>query len=299
MQHMKHAKGVIYILISAVFYASYGIWSRLMGATFGEFSQAWTRGLFLLVVIIMLNFKFKFLKKVEKTDFPWFALIALAGGINQAPYYFGFQHLQIGTATLLFYASLVVGGYIISKVFLKEHINKTKLFSLGLSLLGMALIYRFSISSDQILAAMLTCIAGILGAMAVVLTKKLSGNYHELQIMLGYFILQVIINTPIALLNNEIVPTFANTKAWIAQLMYAISMLAANFAVIEGFKHLDGSIGSLIGLAEILFGVLFGWLFFAEVISSITLIGGIIIVVAAAYPSWKEIEIKEKTAKIF
>jgi uncharacterized membrane protein len=73
-----------------------------MGSSFGEFTQAWTRGLFLMSIILMLNSKFNFLKKVGKKDIPWFMIIALAGGINQAPYYFGFQHLQIGTATLLF-----------------------------------------------------------------------------------------------------------------------------------------------------------------------------------------------------
>lgn len=282
---MLYSKGVVYILISAVFYASYGVWSRLMGSSFGEFTQAWTRGLFLLVVILILNSKFKFLKKFGKKDLPWFMLIALAGGINQAPYYFGFQHLQIGTATLLFYASLVVGGYVMSKVFLQEKINSTKLFSLGLSILGMALIYKFSLSTGQLLAAVLTCVAGVLGAATVVLTKKLSGNYAELQIMIGYFALQVVINLPLAVLSHEVMPSFSNTTAWVAQILYAFSMLAANYAVIEGFKHVDGSIGSLIGIAEILFGAFFGWLLFSELISAFTLMGGIIIIAAAAYPS--------------
>lgn len=285
MQDMLYSKGVVYILISAVFYASYGVWSRLMGSSFGEFTQAWTRGLFLLVVILILNSKFKFLKKFGKKDLPWFMLIALAGGINQAPYYFGFQHLQIGTATLLFYASLVVGGYVMSKVFLQEKINSTKLFSLGLSILGMALIYKFSLSTGQLLAAVLTCVAGVLGAATVVLTKKLSGNYAELQIMIGYFALQVVINLPLAVLSHEEMPSFSNTTAWVAQILYAFSMLAANYAVIEGFKHVDGSIGSLIGIAEILFGAFFGWLLFSELISAFTLMGGIIIIAAAAYPS--------------
>lgn len=287
MQTMISLKGTVYILISAIFYASYGVWSRLMGASFGEFSQAWTRGLFLLVVILVFNFKYRFLKRITKNDLPWFILIALAGGLNQAPYYFGFQHLQIGTATLLFYASLVVGGYIISKVFLSENINRTKLLSLGLSVIGMTLIYSFSLNANQFLAALLTCIAGFLGAATVVLTKKLSGNYHELQIMLGYFVLQVVINTPLAMLNHEPIPSLSDTTAWVAQLFYALSMLAANYAVIEGFKYVEGSAGSLIGLAEILFGALFGLLFFAEVFSTFTLLGGALIIFAAAYPSIK------------
>lgn len=295
MQTMISLKGTAYILISAIFYASYGLWSRWMGASFGEFSQAWTRGLFLLVVTLLINYKYKFLKTINKKDLPWFIFIALAGGLNQAPYYFGFQHLQIGTATLLFYASLVAGGYVISKVFLSENINRTKLLSLGLSVIGMTLIYSFSLNDNQLLAALLTCAAGLLGAATVVLTKKLSGNYHELQIMLGYFVLQTVINTLLAILNNEQVPSLSDTTAWVAQLLYALSMLVANYAAIEGFKHVEGSVGSLIGLAEILFGTLFGFLFFAEVFSKFTLLGGALIIFAAAYPSIKATRNTTKT----
>ena len=78
----SHTKGTIFILISAIFYASYGIWSRLMGHSFGEFTQAWTRGLFLLIVIILANLRFKVYKPFKKTDWPWVIIIALAGGIN-------------------------------------------------------------------------------------------------------------------------------------------------------------------------------------------------------------------------
>jgi len=287
---MTSAKGVGYILISALFYGSYGIWSRLMGASFGEFSQAWTRGLVLLIFILIANLRFHFLKPIKRADLFWFLVIAVAGGINQAPYYFGFQHLQIGTATLLFYASLVVGGYLLGKFALAEKINGAKALSLVLAIIGMSLVYRFSLTASQILPAVLTCLAGLLGSATVVLTKKLSGNYHEFQIMLGYFLFQVLINGPLSLVLGESLPAFTQLQLvpWVAQLAYAASMLIANFAVIEGFKYLEGSIGSLIGLAEILFGIFFGWLFFKEILSGTTFIGGMLIIFAAAYPSLKE-----------
>lgn len=282
---MAQLKGAFFILVSAFFYASYGIWSRLMGSAFGEFTQAWTRGLFLLTLILAANLKFRFFKRFKRRDLPWFIAIALAGGINQAPYYYGFQHLEIGTATLLFYASLVIGGYLLGKFCLNEVIDRPKLFSLVISILGMSLIYRFSLQPNQILAAGLTCLAGILGSATVVLTKKLSGQFHELQIMIGYFSAQIIINGPLSQISQEVIPSINLIAPWLAQLGYAASMLLANFAAIEGFKHLEGSIGSLIGMAEILFGIVFGWLFFGEILTNSTFIGAGLIILAAAYPS--------------
>jgi len=261
-----------------------------MGHSFGEFTQAWTRGLFLLIVIILANLRFKVYKPFKKTDWPWVIIIALAGGINQAPYYFGFQHLSIGTATLLFYASLVIGGYIQSNLALKEKITPIKFISLVIAILGMGLIYRFSLTPSQILPAILTCFAGFLGAATVVLTKKLSSNFHELQIMIGYFIAQVVFNLPLAIILNETLPALTHSTAWLAQLAYAISLFTANFTAIEGFKYLEGSIGSLIGMTEILFGILFGFMFFSEILTPLTLVGGLLIILAAALPNLRKVK---------
>lgn len=281
-------KSTTYILTSALFFGTYGVWSRLMGHSFGEFNQAWTRGLILLIFVLIVSKFKKLFKPISKEDWPWFIIIAIAGGLNQAPYYFGFQHLSIGTATLLFYAALVFGGYLIGKLVFNEKINRIKIISLVISLAGMGIIYQFSLTSSQILPATLTIIAGLLGAICAVLPKKLSSDYHEFQIMTGYFSLQIIFCLPLSLLFNETLPALTNSTAWLAQLAYATSLLIANFTVIEGFKQLDASIGSLIGMAEILFGVLFGFIFFSEILTPTTLIGGALIILAATLPNLKQ-----------
>ncbi len=185
----NQTKGIVFILVSAFFYGTYGVWSRLMATSFGEFTQAWTRGLLLLIVILILNFKLKIFKKIERKDLSWFIIIALSGGLNQAPYFFGFKHLTIGTATLLFYAALVVGGYLIGKLAFNEKITITKYISLFLAIVGMLVIYRLILTPNQIFPATLTIVAGLMGACAAVLPKKLSNQYEELHIMSGYFII--------------------------------------------------------------------------------------------------------------
>jgi drug/metabolite transporter (DMT)-like permease len=264
-----------------------------MVGAFGEFSQAWTRGLLLLVVVLLLNWKLKFIRKIEKKDWKWFLAIAIAGGINQAPYFLGFEHLSIGTATLLFYASLVVGGYILGKIFFNERMTVVKIVSLLVAIFGMVLIYGFTLTPSQVFPASMTVLAGLLGSSTVILSKKLVGNYHELQIMLGYFICQVLFNYPMALILGDALPVLQISTPWLGQLGYAIAMMLANMAAITGFGYLDPSIGSLIGLAEILFGVIFGVLIFGEVLGAGVIAGGICIILAAALPSL--VEMKQKT----
>lgn len=286
--------GTSYILISALFYGSYGVWSRLMVGSFGEFSQAWSRGLILLMVVLLLNWKIKFIKRIERRDWKWFLTIALAGGLNQAPYYMGFKHLTIGTATLLFYAALVVGGYILGKVFFAEKLTMDKLSSLVIAIVGMVVIYGFSLSPSQLVPASMTVLAGLMGASTVILPKKLVGNYHELQIMVGYFLTQVLFNYPMAQLMGDQLPALALNSAWGGQLGYALAMMLANLAAIKGFSYLEPSIGSLLGLAEILFGIGFGVILFDEPLGTGVTIGGLLITLAAALPSLSEIWVRRR-----
>lgn len=284
----KTKLGTSYILISALFYGSYGVWSRLMVGAFGEFSQAWTRGLFLLLIVLITNWKWKLFRPIQQQDWKWFVPIAMAGGLNQAPYYFGFEHLNIGTATLLFYAALVVGGYALGRVFFSEKLTLVKIMSLVVAVVGMLVIYGWSLSSAQIFPATMTVLAGLMGASTVILPKKLIGNYHELQMMAGYFLLQVVFNLPVSLWLNDPLPTTAFSVAWGGQLGYAVAMLLANMAAITGFSYLEPSIGSLIGLAEILFGIGFGILLFGEALTGGVIVGGLLIILAAALPSVAE-----------
>jgi drug/metabolite transporter (DMT)-like permease len=284
---MHPTKGASLILISAFFYGTYGIWSHLMSDSFGEFSQAWTRGLFLLIVITLVNLKFHIFKPLVKKDLPWLGLIAIAGGLNQAPYFFGFKHLNIGTATLFFYASLVIGGYLLGKIVFREQLTPVKIISLALAVAGMLSIYQLNLTSSQLLPAILTTIAGFMGSATVIVPKKLVGGYPEFQIMVGYFVVQVIANGLLSLLFHNSIPTLSQPISWLAQLGYALSMLFANWAAIEGYRHFDASIGSLIGLAEILFGVFFGILLFNESLSLGIIVGGLLILISASLPHLK------------
>jgi len=279
-------KGAGFILMSAFFYATYGVWSHLMSKSFGIFSQAWTRGLALLMGTLVLNLFFRFFKPIKKKDWVWFGVIAFMG-LNQAPYFYGFKYLSVGTATLLFYASLLVGGYLIGRFSFNERITKVKWVSLVLALLGMLVIYKLTLNSGQILAVILTVLAGFMGAGGVVFSKKLSGSYPEIQIMTSYFISITAVNWLFSLVLKDPLPAFGLNIPWLAQFGYLSAFLIANLAVIQGFKYLEPSIGSLIGLVEIIFGVVFGAVFFGEIVGWGVGIGSILIIVAAVLPNIK------------
>lgn len=275
--------GSLFIAISAFFYGSYGVWSRLMIGHFSEFNQAWIRAAILLCILIPTGLIFHQFKKVQKKDLKWFAAISFAGGLNQAPFFFGFEHLTIGTATLLFYIMLTIGAYILGKLFFQENLTPTKYFSLALAIIGLSIIYRFSLVPSQILPALSTLLAGTLGAIFVVLSKKLSSTYSEIQILTILFISMFVSNLLISLTLHEPLPQLSLSLAWFGQFGYIASMLLANVAVIIGFRHIEPSIGGLIGLLEVIFAAVFGIILFHETLTPSLLIGSLIIILAASF----------------
>ncbi|NMB56360.1 DMT family transporter [Candidatus Beckwithbacteria bacterium] len=222
-------------------------------AFFGELNQAWIRAMLILIFLVPFGFLTKKFKMIKAKDLIWFILIAAAGGLNHAPYFYGFEHLPVGTATLLFYMMLTIGAYILGKLFFEEKMTKVKYFSLILAVIGLNIIYRFSLTGSQIIPAIATMFSGFLGACAVVFSKKLSSYYTETQILTVLFSDMVIINLAICFIFKENVPVISFSTAWLAEAAYASTMLIANTAVIEGFKYLEPSIGSLIGLLEVIF----------------------------------------------
>src|SRR5689334_17367398 len=136
-------KGALFVSLSAVFFATYGVWSHIMGNTFGDFFQGWTRGLAISLVLLAIGIGTKNLKKIQKKDLVWFGIISCAGGLNQAPYFYAFKNISIGTATLLFYSSLTISSYLLGKLFFEEKITLVKLLSLVLAIFGMCLIFTF------------------------------------------------------------------------------------------------------------------------------------------------------------
>ncbi len=260
-----------------------------MGGYFGEFTQAWVRGLLLLLMLVPLVIWRGWWRPIKKHDLGWFLVIALAGGLNQAPYFYAFQHISVGTATVLFYAGLTVAGYLVGWRLFAEKIGVERMVALGLALLGVSLLFGFELQPTQILSGLAALVAGVMGGVEVSVTKKISDNYHSLQILVVLFLVMVVGNGALALVMgeslNQAVWTGQLLTPWLALVAYATALLAAMWFVVIGFQRLEASLASIVGLSEVVFAALFGWLVFSEGLGSWQLIGGLLVVLAAGLPT--------------
>ena len=121
--------GAPLVLLSALMFGSYGVWSRLIGDAMGSFFQGWTRALIILILLVPFALIRKEIIKVSREDRGWLVVFLIFTSMTQAPIFYAFNHMDIGTASLLFFVSMFLTMNMISVWFLGEKLTMIKIFS--------------------------------------------------------------------------------------------------------------------------------------------------------------------------
>ena len=281
---MNSKKGIIFILLSSFLFASYGVWSRLMGNYFGNFFQGWTRGIIICLILIPILLWKKEIIPIKRRDWKRMAVFLIFTSLTQAPIYYAFNHMDIGTASVLFFVTVLLTMYMFGLVFLKEKITTAKIIAFVMAVIGLFITYSFSLVVFSFLAASLAVLNGIASGGEVASTKKLSQTYSPLYLTFLSWLIIIVTNAPISILLGEIqrLPEF--NLPWLFQLCYVFANFFAFWFVVEGLKHVESSIGGLLGLLEVVFSILFGIIIFQETLTLKIIIGAMLVLTAAALP---------------
>jgi drug/metabolite transporter (DMT)-like permease len=281
---MSQKKGTIFILISSLMFGSYGVWSKLIGSSFGNFYQGWSRALMITLALLPILIWKKQIIPIHKKDWKWFSVFLIFTSLTQAPIFYAFNHMDVGSASLLFFVNMVLTMYILGFLFLGEKVTKIKIISFILAGVGLYLVFSFSLAMFSLLAVLMAVLNGITSGGEVSSTKKLSGNYSSLYLSWLSWVIILVTNLPISIFLGEVqhLPSF--DIVWIYQIGYAISSIFGFWLIIKGLKYVEASIGGLIVLLEIVFSISFGIMIFSEVLTLKIFFGAIFIVLAAALP---------------
>lgn len=293
---MKNPKlGAISLFIAACFYGLYGILSRLIGSSFGNFSQNWTRNLIVLVIILFVIAirKIKLLS-IRKKDIKWIVVWFLTGSWITVLTFIGFNNLQIGMTYLVLYSSMILSGLISGKIFFGERLNLMKYVSVTLSLIGLFIIYKFSISSEKIVFVVLVLISGFMTGVWNTISKKFSDNYSNNQLVMMDAANSVIAAFLGSLLFREAFPLNVSVIKWFWVFIYAVVQTINVGLIVYGFKNLEAQIGSIILPVEIIFAALFSFLIFGEYPQFTTVLGGLLILSGAILPNISQYKLARK-----
>ena len=280
----KKPVGSLFLLASTIIYGLFGIFSKQI-AVFGSFSQGWIRySITLFVVLIMLITRKLKWKKIERKDVRWFLTWVLPASFQPILTFIAFTHLPVGVTYFLIYSTMITGGIVSGKIFFSEKLNLGKVASVILILVGLVFIYRSDLTLITNVYVFIALASGLIVGFWNTLTKKVSGNYPELQMIFLDGLSTLTVSLLGFLFTKEALPSLSNTVPWIWIVGFALSGILASFLLIRGFKYVEAQIGSLILPMELVFASIFGFLFFQEVLQLNVYFGGFLIFIAAIIP---------------
>ncbi|MBI2551528.1 DMT family transporter [Candidatus Uhrbacteria bacterium] len=172
--------GSVAVFLSALFFGSYGVWSRLIGSGMGNFFQGWTRALIIIVLILPFVLLRREFVRIGKQDRPWLAVFLVCTSMTQAPLFYAYNHMDIGTASLLFFVSMFLTMNFVGIGFFREKMTTAKVVAIGGAIVGMCLVFSFSTISFSLLAALMALANGVASGGEIAFSKKLSSGYSPL-----------------------------------------------------------------------------------------------------------------------
>src|SRR6478672_5343599 len=218
-----------------------------------------------------------------------YGLVAIAG--CQVFYFNAVQHLSVGVALLLEYMGIVL---VVGWLWIRSGQPPRRLTIAGsaVAVIGLVLILDLIGDAHIDLVGVLWGLGAAVGlAVFFILSARSDSELPPLAMASGGMTIGAI--TLLALGGLGVLPMAANTDdvdfagrevSWLVPVI-GLSVLAAALAYVVGIsaaRILGSKLASFVGLTEVLFAVMFAWLFLGQLPTGMQLIGGVLIVAGVA-----------------
>lgn len=269
------------LIVATIFYGAFGVLSRLLADDFGTFGLIGVRNALQLPILLLVFWRFpKLWSSLRRESFWWYLSWILLGVIVLGLAIVAWNEIEIGLTYFMFYAGLTISGVVVGHSMFGERLSKAKVVALGLTLVGIVIMFDLRLESSALFYQMLAMVAGLLSGLWYGIGKKLAGWYSEGQMLVLDSIGTAVVGLGLMLAWRESIPSIAATQVWGTIGLFSLCYLVAAGGAFYGFKHLEAQRASLIMPLEVFFGALFAWVIFNETLTVRTWIGGALILAA-------------------
>ncbi len=281
---MKKYLGVFYLLSAAFLYGWFAILSRTVGYTIPIFYQNFIRAVVASTILFVIVLIERAWIPIQRND--WIVIIArsLAGSVAFLSFFIVILAVPIGPSYFLFYGGSTVIGFWLGHVWFSEHLTSIKAISLLFAVIGLGIVYGVNVQSISLFYAVLAFAAGSATAVWNVISKKISHRYKASYLSFWDDAITILTYGAISLVAKEQWTSPSLSTAWLASNGLGVFYVVTGLLMVEGFKRIEAQIGSIILLAEIIFAIFLGWVFYREALSLLNILGGIFIVTAIILP---------------
>jgi len=277
--------GASLVVLSSVFYASYGIWTKLIGNFFDGFTATVFRSILVVAIILPIAIFQHSLQPLRLKD-NWHYILGMiiASLLTWGTLWFAILQAGLGVSLTVTYASIVIGQFFFGWLFAGEKFTRDKALAAVLGRVGLALIFSPSTQGVglSLMALLAALVSGFCTAANTVFAKQIKYNATQSTIML--WATGIVANMIMVAVLHKHYPAIGLEVQWLYLVIFSVASVVASWSLVRGVKLIDAGAAGILGLLEIVFGILFGAVFFGERPGLAVLFGAAVIVAAAAVP---------------
>jgi drug/metabolite transporter (DMT)-like permease len=288
--------GAGFVTASSLLYGFYGVWIVLIGNFVGVFMLGVLRGLIVVIVLLPIALWKKQLVRldIKNNIWPLIGLIFTSLCIG-APLYYAVNIIGVGIGVGVAYAGILIGAFIFGAIFGGEKYTKEKIISTFLGMAGLALVFLPSAETFGFLALLAALLSGLASGFNMVINKNI--KYNVTQTTIVNWSTSVVVNLPIVFILHETIPTLSTDVHWFYVLGFGITSLCSSWLVFSGLRLIDAGTAGILGMSEIVFGIILGMILFNEKLKLIVALGMVFILLAAALPYLTHYKATKSTIK--
>lgn len=260
------------VVLAAIIWGSTGFFVKYLNL------PPTTMAFFRMGVPTLLLFIFFYFKKTNlfKKNNKYLLLASSLNAIRMFLYFVGFTLTTIGNAVIILYTKPIF-VVLLSLFFLNEKIPKRNYFFLLLSFTGTLFIFmnsEFSLQNKDFIGMLAMLGSAFVVAASTTIYKKESKNFSNFELIFYQNLVGAVVFIPFIFMNSPI-PTLPQIS--IASF-YAILIGLVGFGLFfSAIKKIKLSTATILTYVEVISGVLFGVIFFNEMITWNILVGGLLI----------------------
>lgn len=272
------SKGVIYMILSSLAFSLQNVIVKELSYTMSTGEISFFRG-FLSALLILALMKAQHIH-FSKYDRPTLWFRGVVGGAGMICIFYALRGMPLADVSILSQLSAFF-VMIFAAIFLKEVMPKGAGLPLVVIVVGACLVVRpWNFSSFNVYSLFVLAQA-LFAAMAYTTISKLtgSGRHHQYEIVF-YFLFCAAVAGAILMGFDFQMP---NGKEWLLYAALGVITVVAQIWMTDAYAYGNPVVVSFVAYIAVVFNALWGFVFFDEMLTAMTIMGGICIVGGSMY----------------
>lgn len=279
-------KGIIYIIISAFFFALMGLFVKLSG-DLPTIQKSFFRNFVAMIFAFFLITKNKewSLPKGKNVGFLLVRAIAGTGGILCN--FYALSNMNLADASMLNKLSPFF-AVIFSLFILKERANFKQILAVTIAFIGALFVMKPTFSFEG-LPAFMGFLGGLGAGLAYACVRKLTQNGFKGSLIIFYFsAFSCIVTLPWLIFDF----TPMSATQWIFLILAGLSASGGQYFITTAYSKAPAKEISIYDYSQIIFTTLLSLIVFGDLPDALSFVGYAIIIVAAIFNAWNSLKKK-------